>query len=229
MSVKKLLLLLSAGLATIGMSVAMAGGPEPLTPTAPPEVPGFQPTIYLDGNLGYAVMDWKEFNSVSGPVPFDRITSNSSGGFTFGGDVGYQFAKYFGAEVGAYYLPRVKGRASDFDPFVFDKELRVNSWFAYFAGKIVVPVFDCIDLFGKIGVAYRHINFSGPGIDDGVSRSNDYWRPMFAAGGIYHINENWSVNAQYIRMPGYVHSHPLTRRSPPADLFTLGIGYQFAV
>lgn len=207
MSVKKLLILSATGVAALGATAAYAGGPD----FAPAPVPAFEPMVYVEGYLGYADVDWRNF-ALS---PFTAFSDNSRGGFTGGGDIGYQFTPHLGVEFGGYWLPRVRGS-------FFGIPVRVTSWFLYLAGKLTVPVYDRIDLFGKIGAGWRRLR----GISPFGASDNDYWRPIFAGGATYHITHEFTASFQYIRFPARISSFTA---APAANLYLGGVGYQFAV
>jgi OmpA-OmpF porin, OOP family len=226
MSVKKLLVLTAAaGVVSLGSAAALAGGPD--------IAPAFQQGVYVEGYVGYALNRY----DMNRPGPFSlagtTLSSNKSGGFTFGFDVGYQFTRHLALELGWFYLPRVKGNGvvlNANNALVNAGQVKVNSWFAYLAGKfnVPVPMVDNLDVFGKFGVAYRNLNYSAAA---GTVFTNDtgYWTPMFAAGLQYMFTPAWSATFQWIHLPGYFKATPASRQAPNANLFLFGIGYFFAI
>lgn len=229
MSVKKLLVLSAAGLAALGVTVAFAGGPEEMP--MPPAAPVFQQLVYIEGNLGYAIVDWRHFST----TPFFTLTHNSEGGFVYGGDIGYQFMRNFAIEGGIYRLPEAEGtNIGIIDNVVygtFGAPLDIHSWFIYLAGKITVPLYENFDLFGKVGVAYRQLSFNSPTIPPlflGSPPTQGYWDPVFAGGLNYMFTPNWTANLQYMRVPAFLRNGD-TRQAPSANLFTGGVGFQFSV
>lgn len=224
MSVKKILILSAAVAAAMGATAALAGGPE--------YVPGYQPHVYVEGNVGYAWIDWRNFAFTPFLFGFNNNNNNNNqGGFAGGGDIGYMFTRNLGLEVGAYYLPRVNG-----NDFFFGNPLTVNNWFGYIGGRISVPIYQNIDLFGKVGAAWRSLNWTGAGAGALGLGNSTYWAPMFAVGGKYQINDNWSVNVMYTRVAGnntFSGNNNVfgvnSRLAPPVNMVTGGIGYEFAV
>ncbi len=204
MSVKKLLLLSAAGLASLAMTSALAGGPEPM--------PAAENGVYVDVNGGYALVDWAG-NFSGSPVSFG---SNKNGGFTFGADLGYQWNRYLAAEVAWYYLPRVR-----FSDSRNNINGRITSWYAYAAIKLMAPVSENWKLFFKGGVALRYLRAK----ENGFSDSTSPVRPMFAAGIQWEFVQNWTANFQYIYLPSINNAGP----APAVNSFTLGIGYLFAL
>lgn len=240
MSVKKLLVLTAAGLAAIGATAAMAGGPDHM---AMPSEPAFQNSVYLDGHVGYTQSNWTNFNANN--VVGARATSlfvptrNGKGGVTGGVDLGYNITQHIAAEAGWFYIPQVKseGSGSTIDSLVNASSVKgtLHSWFAYMAAKLTVPVMENFDLFGKIGVAYRSIKYSPHNTIAGVTSHGHYWAPVFATGLQYTFAEAWMVGAQYMHLPG--NSEINNARSafgapnaaPELNQYTAFLGYKFNV
>ncbi|MCB1827240.1 MAG: outer membrane beta-barrel protein, partial [Coxiellaceae bacterium] len=162
MSVKRYLTLAAAGIASIAATSAIAGGPDVMA--APMDYSGF----YLDLDAGWGGSNWNHF---AGGVldPFNpsigSVTDHGTGGFAWGGDVGYQFNQYFSVEMGAYDLASVRGN----NGIILGNAasvggVKINSWVLYAAGKVAIPVMQNFDFFGKVGVAWRFLNYSGVGV-----------------------------------------------------------------
>lgn len=207
MSVKKLLLLGAAGIASVAVSsAALAGGPD----VAP--APSYQ-AVYVEGNVGYAFQNWA---GIAGAV----VTSNRRGGFTGGVDVGYQWSRYLAAELGWFWLPRARFGGIAGAP-------RVTSWFAYLAAKMMVPLpwVDNLDLFMKAGISWHRLSARLVGLAATAGTLN-LWRPVFAVGLQYTFYQNWMANAQFMFVPGAV---SFVNPVPHAYLLTVGLGYKFAI
>lgn len=218
MSVKKLLTFTAATVAALGVSVALAGGPDVSQPA--PTYAG----VYVEGNVGYALRDWSDiYNTTS--------NTNRIGGFSGGVDLGYQFNEYFSVEGGWVYLPEFTGTAAAGSTAVANGlsagRNKISSWALYGAGKVTVPVYDNTYVFGKAGFDYNRNEDSRTA---GTSNSN-YWMPMFAAGAQYYFNPNLSMNVQYMFLPGNDHVNQLRSgrafMTPEAYVFTVGLGYKF--
>lgn len=199
MSVKKFLILSAAGIATLATSAAFAGGPD-MPP--PPQDSG----VYIEAQLGYSYENWEDvYDGVA------VVTGDKNGGFTVGGDIGYQINNFWAIEFGGMYVvngPRING-----DEF--------NDWFVYLGPKIMVPLDQWVDnltFFMKAGVAYRSVEFTGGNFD--------YWRPMFAGGFQYMFAGNWIVDLQYMFVPG---SNRNVSLSPDIHQFTVSFGYRFSM
>lgn len=249
MSVKKLLVLSAAAIAAMGATAAMAGGPDHM---AMPSEPAFQNSIYLEGHLGYAQSNWNSFNSnnvmgASGSSLYSP-TSNGKGGFTGGADLGYNITQHIAVEGGWFYIPQVKGTATTYgttlreDPVPVGSTAKVSSWFAYMAAKLTVPLMNNFDLFGKVGVAYRALNYSYSNSAVGttlantyfVSNNGHYWAPLFGAGLQYGWGQ-WLVGAQYTYLPGNSAVNwgstgfGAPNAAPEVNMYTGFLGYKFNV
>lgn len=239
MSVKKYFGLAVLGAASLVATSAMAGGPD-IAPA--PDYSGF----YIDGGVGYASSNWRDFiGGVFLPTGFAAspgyITSNGKG-FTYGGDLGYQFNQYFSFEVGAYDLPSVTGNfgasaiLGNALPFSAGG-VKVDSWLLYAAAKIAIPLFQNLDWFGKAGVAWRFLSYSGPamavinpvtGSTFGSTVTDTHYATyMFATGMQYWITENWSVAFQYMFVNGRSTIFSFNQQAPNVNLYLLNFGYKF--
>lgn len=205
---------------------AFAGGPEPLMPPEP-KYSG----IYIDLNIGYANTDWRNYGL--SPPNFTGDGTNlyqTLGGFTFGGDLGYQFNQFWNIEAGWFYVPLVRG--------TFDGvQASAQGGFGYGAGKISVPIIHDFYFFGKFGIAYRYTRLyaSAPQFFIGQSLpiNGRYWAPLFGLGVQYYFEWAWSINVEYLRVPGYetIISEGTSNRlnTPPMNVITVGIGYKLAI
>ena len=224
MAIKKLLVAAATGIAAASTTIVIAGGAE--------YVP--MPTyagVYIEANAGYTTRDWEQdVSTVYGASSniSNNLTSpsNINGGFTGGGDIGYQFNEYWSIEGGWFYLPTVQGT-------VGNTPSTVNTGLAYGAIKGNIPVYENTYIYGKLGGGYtynRTRNTTFPSTDQatGVSVSK-YWNPVFAVGIQYYFTPNWSANFQYFYDPGYHNSSSTNYFAPLANMFTAGVGYKFLV
>ena len=248
MSLKTITRLLLTGTLVALSATAWAGGPGVMVPPAPVDYSG----VYIEGDAGWAQVNWADFwagalNSVPIATTIGNnlvtiqggvVGSHGESGFTWGGDLGYQFNRYFSAEAGWYRLATVSGNHSRIavignSDFGLLDGLRVYSWFVYFAGKVAIPVADDVDIFGKAGVAWRKLNYSGAGTSlavlTAVFHDTHYSKPFFAFGAQWWIDQNWSANIQYMVVPGYYRAVEVAMQAPKANLVVGGIGYKFAV
>jgi hypothetical protein len=243
MSVKKILVLSAAAFVAMGATAAMAGGPDHM---AMPSEPAFQNSVYLEGHLGYAQSNWTNFNSNnvigSSGSSLYSTSNNGKGAFTGGLDLGYNITQHIAVEGGWFYLPQVKGAPSGTTLAALytaaaGSTAKISSGFAYMAAKLTVPVVNSFDLFGKIGVAYRYLSYSGvsyAATNPGVTGKGAYWAPVFATGLQYGWG-SWLVGAQYTYLPGQSSinysnvNFGAPNAAPEVNLYTGFLGYKFNV
>jgi len=236
MSVKKFLILATSFAA---MS-AIAGGPDRLGMVMQP---GFQNSLYLDAHLGYAQSNWSDFNASaligqSGASNYTP-TSNGNGGFSGGLDLGYNFTKNIALESGWFYLPKVNAPGTNISigsvTIPASATASVSSWMLYIAGKLSIPVIDSFDLYGKIGVGYRHMAYNG--INSALSTLSGigyYWTPVFAAGLEYTL-DTWVLGAQYAYIPSNSEvnnanaTYGAPNAAPEVNLVTGFVGYKLNI
>lgn len=180
--------------------------------------------FYLDGNIGYLTTDWQKtglFPHIEVPnfiLTFDRF-KNSNGSFTYGTDVGYMINRYLGFEIGGYMLPTVHAHfiintVPDVTILEWDN---ITNWLAYSAGKFKVPLAHHVDIFLKIGAAYRDVEFRGR--DQHNNNLDLNGLSCVSGGGIqFYLSAFLSVEAQWLHVSGY--SNILQNVTlPSADLF----------
>lgn len=214
-------------------SLAIAGGAEEYKPT--------YSGVYIEGNLGYAIHDWRPTQIVVSPFANNRV-ANGAGGFIFGFDMGYQFNQYFSLEGGWYYYPTVRGAILQRAGLTAE----VHTWFAYLGGKFTMPVWRNTYVYGKLLAAYYNSRSNrllpttasiqavgrvaaGVGIPTSTNGSSTWFNPLFAAGIQYYFNENFSINVQYMYAPPFDKRSSSRYGVPESHIFTLGIGYKFVI
>lgn len=219
MSVKKLLILSAAGLATTAMaSAAFAGGPDH----------GSSAGFYLGANAGYARVEYE-------PVlvgTTTNLTDHPYGGMTAGLNLGYQFNNTWSAEYGWSYLPTARGVINSI------QTSQVKSWAMYVAGKatVAMPFVHNTDFFMKAGLGLRRLKFSTKtaGTNDASAKR---WSPVFGLGGSHAFHQNLRLTTSYMYYPGgafienpkdngFFSSHD--NHYPSANVFTVGLEYKFA-
>jgi len=231
MSLKKPIISLLVGIFLCFATATFAGGTVPDS-NPPIPVPLDYSGVYVDMGLGYVNVDWSgssigAFNNFSAAV-MGAATNNADGGFTFGGDIGYQINRYVGFEFGWYSLPKVTG-LSDVTPMT--PALILKSWLAYAALKGMIPISGKLDIFGKVGIAYRSLRYTGAAsITSGFGgQINQFWSYVFGAGLQYWLSENWVVATQYLYFSDSSNTSFVTRQGPAANMVTLNLGYKFGL
>jgi opacity protein-like surface antigen len=239
--VKKLCRLLVGLILFASFAPAIAGGVEY------PSAAGF----YLEANGGYSYRNWRDDGNFQNYLIIVQAgtvlgtLSNGQNGLTVGADLGYQVNEYIALETGWYYLPQVRYTVPSGvgillgSPALGGNNLVINSWLYYFGGKLMVPIYHRLYLFGKLAAAYINVRGSlTAGLSSIASAMNlptsgNFWAPLFATGVQYDITWNWSVNLQYLFVEGNSHtpfgSTPTTLPSPDTNLFTVGVAYKFAI
>ena len=217
MSVKKLLILAAAGVAS-----ALAGGASNYSAPAASMSSEDQVGLYVGVNGGWDQLGWK--NQVGTATGSSWNNAASEGSFTLGADVGYSFNQYLAVELGGFWLP-TEAKYTAASPA---NNLTLKTWDLYLAGKGTVDLMDDVNLFGKLGVAYTHTDVSGTPTTISVATGDQgTWRPLFAAGLGYDFAQDWNVNAQYALILGR-QSNGKTY-SPNQNIYTLGVAYTFAM
>ena len=186
MSVKKLLILGAASVASLATFSALAGSPDHyVAPAAAPSYQGF----YVQADAGYAYIPWKK-----------KIDGTKNGFFTFGGALGYQMNRFLAAEFGGFYA----GKATI-------ENGTVKNWDLYLAAKLTAPMpaVQNLSVFAKAGMALRH--FGTPQADNKIRPLfglgaqydiNDSWyvgaQWMFIDGTTFIPNNNrFTANVGY--------------------------------
>lgn len=212
MSITKFLTFSAAGIAALTASVVMAGGPEDVAMPAP--ITG----VYAQADIGYLDYGWNHH------FPAVNFNSNRSGGLSYGGAVGYQWTRYLAAEAGVFYVPQIRGVQGL-------GTVKINAWFVYAAGKVMVPVkwVKGLELFAKAGIAYRENELTTTGPISEVSVTD--WHPIFGAGVMYRINPSWYVKAQWLHVPSgkLLSIFGASAHIPTYNLYLFGAGYLFTM
>ena len=205
--------------------------------------------FYIEGDIGYTFSNWTiPFNYLF-PLQTYSSSTNFSGGFTGGGDLGYKLNKYFSIELDAFDLPTVKYNVnSSTSTYTASDSGSVSNWLLGFSGKLTVPIAQIsgLDIFGKFGVAYRagtnkdndilNVVGSGYGTQNIFVQPTSFSvvEPIFGGGLQYHLNEHWVINAQYLYAPpGIVSTTVLGPNEadhssiPQIQIVTAGIGLYF--
>lgn len=249
MLIKPFLRVSALGFTTLMITaISLAGGVE-TAPAPAPEPIVKQSGFYLEADAGYDVANWNR-------LIFDQLTTfttsrTGSGGFTVGGDFGYKWNEYLGTEIGAFLLPRLQGQifnAQIVGPrqtFVVNGKFRVDNWFSYAAIKLIGPLrfLDNLDVFFKAGAAYRSNELSSPlTVNDITTRTtltptehdDSYFAaPLFALGAEYEYH-NWLFNIQWMYVGARerflnIERFHIFNATVSANMFTVGVGYHFAV
>ncbi len=197
------------------MNCAFAGGPD----VAPDATPVTYSGVYLEGLAGYDFRDWGKVADFTG-----ISTSNETGGFSGGFDLGYQFNQYFSLEAGWLYLPQLKetlGNNTD----------KISNWAAYGGFKVQAPILvNRLYAFAKLAAAYNYAKASGNNVVGvNYNGNNNYWTPLYAFGLQYYFNENLSIGGEYVNIPGLEKINTASKRTPNSNIILFTLGYKFAI
>lgn len=244
MTVKKLALLGVASMATLGMSISMAGGPA--TCDAAPEMSG----VYVGVNAGGTYNNSMKFDvaGVSSTTPIvvlgHTITSisnarysNAPWGWTADALIGYQFNNNWALQFGYIWNQEQKLSASMDTHRVSAAEnvtLKMKSYNFYLALRGMLPLWDDLAAYMMVGPAWTHLqlkaDYTTASADS--TESNSYWSPMAAVGLSWHVADGFTVNLQYMYLMGDLatsKANSLRGQDRGTQRVTLGFGYLFAM
>lgn len=120
----------------------------------------------------------------------DNITNCDSADTTIRAEVGYQFNKNLGAELG-YTSFGTLFSASNAD---VDAKQEAHAWTASAIG--VLPVAQRFNLVGRLGVARYDVTNTGT-VQGIPVEDKDSTKPFYGVGVRYDLNKSWLVGAEY--------------------------------
>jgi OOP family OmpA-OmpF porin len=158
----------------LSLAIALAAGLLAGAAQAAPVQPGF----YAGAGVGYSN------TSIAAPAGTDVKGDNASLNF-YGG---YRFNRYLGAELGYTHLgdARVSRGGADVP---LEGDLFSLSALGYY------PLPHNVTLFGRAGVAERHLNFLGSSDTSTVA--------LLGAGAEYQFNKTYAVRTELQYIPNY--------------------------
>lgn len=236
MSLKKILTVTLATLTWLPIALVLAGGVEYRPP--PPVYSGF----YFEGSLGAAFRDWEEEGLVQIYLGLAQggvqnglgQFKNGKAGFVYGFDMGYQWTRLLSGEIGWYDLSSMQYTVPDGYTVPPGNTMKFRNWLAYIALKFSYPIYEGLYVVAKLGAGYLDLRVKNSFIPAlGLPNRGDFWAPLFAFGLQYYFNWVWSINAQYMFMPGFTRrpTNGMIQKvpSPHSNIVTLGVGYKFAI
>ncbi|MBV52664.1 MAG: hypothetical protein CL816_01200 [Coxiellaceae bacterium] len=210
-----------AAILCVATSTCFAGGDEYMA-----ESNSFARHAYLEVMGGYADTAWENTTGtqLSSTMTLD-YTKNDNGGLVWGGGIGYQWAPWVAAELGAFMLPTTEASIQFNGNTVASGDIKGS--IIYLAGKLSHPVKEHISLFTKAGVNYQDTNAddafkSG---SNGIN-SNTYFGPFFGVGMSYSLKSNFYAKLEYDRASGQA-NHSDDEYAPNPNIFVAGLGYTF--
>ncbi len=202
---KKTLAVTIAGVVALGLSsAAFANGG---TYSAPP-APKSDSALYFGLGLGLGDTSWSNVESDANIKDIDDV------GFAFRLYGGYQFNKYFSAELGYAHWAETDVK------YYVASETNIKTYALDLSGKMTVPVAMGFGVYAKLGGAYLHSSSTANGDSTGT------FNVLYGAGVSYDIMPNLVADASWTRYNGHA---KLSANSyqPDADLYLLGFTYKF--
>ena len=201
------------GAIALGLSGAAFGmGDKSLVDT-------FNPAFYLGLQAGYGLTN---AGDISGLDDYEREWSvghdNGAVGRIF---IGYDFHKYFAAELGYMrFLQKTKLYADG----VLANQVVVQTM--DLLGKAKFPINDFFGIYAKAGLGYTMNSFDSR--DTAVyGNNNKYVGIVYGVGINYNITSNIMADLSWMRYGSGHHSINADGFQPDYDLFMLGISYKF--
>ena len=225
MKMKKLLILTAAGLAS---SVVLAGNSMYAPRPAPAPMMMSDTGIYIEGMAGYNRYAFTDGYDSSIRVIVPSVESydwdNGTGNWAFAAAIGYQFHRYFSAELGGIYTLRAKFNYTFHGVSPAEvSNIKVQPWYAYLAGKMSIPIYDNLSLFAKLGAGYQKVKMD----DASTLGTQNNWGPMFGAGLAYNFTPAFYITGQWLRFTGKIKDGVVQTTAP--NIFLIGLGYKFAM
>lgn len=206
-----------------GISLALAGNGEYL-----PSEEGF----YGEIDFGTAYRSW--LNDVT-TLPGDlsrtgMVLASTRGneGYAGGMVLGYQFSQNLSLEGIGFYLPRASFK---FDSSANVPNLNINSFLYCASLRIRAQVTENTYIFGKLGAAYTYNKSNNAIASSDLStdtQKSAFWNPLFDTGIELYVSPSWSINVQYMYIPGFHKASSNGFPAPDTQLLTVGIGYNMA-
>jgi len=207
--------------------MVLASGPDMTLPKQPAKM-----GIYAEAQAGYAFRNWG--NTALSPFSNDftdlTSTSGTTGGLTYGGDLGFKLNKFLAVEGGWYSLPSSKGSGGGFGNLTTIAG-EITSWLAYGAIRVSAPITKKILVFMKIGASYNDNQADGSGAiasqGTALATNSTYWSFIVGLGAKYKIFDNLDISFQALYVPGNNSVSSSSFTTPDTCLMTGGVGYTF--
>lgn len=183
--------------------------------------------LFFMGGLGYA---WTQWRSEFGPLPDPSTYKYGNGGFSFGLAMGYQFLPNLAAELGYNYFPTAQITTSVPTKLCLPGTLKIASYTIYGDLRIIAPLYNNFDIFGKVGAAYYYTKFSN--VINFLSNSSRI-AATFGTGFDYYFNNGFFINGTWqVYLGGRrisIATPTLTTYQTNPSEFLANVGYKFAL
>ncbi|MFA6409424.1 MAG: porin family protein [Gammaproteobacteria bacterium] len=174
---------------------------------------------YLGLGIGYDITHWKVGN-----YHYDNFIVNMSkdSGIASRIFAGYDFNKYFAAEVGFTYFSNRAEENHAPSPVITSVVLTQA---LDFLGKIKAPLTDNFDFYAKAGLGYLMSYPKSTNTDTVINRENI--NIAYGIGLDYSITSNIIADISWLRYHG--HAKMNLNYQPNADTFMIGLRYKFNI
>jgi opacity protein-like surface antigen len=241
MTVKKLALLGMASVATLGMSISIAGGPATSVPVA--DVSG----VYVGVDVGAFYNDTPEtLINDHATLTVKRSEKHAPWGWTASGLVGYQFDQNWALQLGYIWNQSQTFEQASTSSITTGIAEKLSSYNWYLAAKGILPLVDAFSAYMLAGAAYTHVEakITSSGATHVIGTSPTYvtnnkgswWSPMGALGVSYNFDQSFSMNVQFMYIMNKLSSTTgtsgagyLKREYRGTERLTLGANYLFAM
>ena len=169
--------------------------------------------LYAQIDVGMTSEDWQDFKKLPAQWGFSQAGHS---GVSFGGLLGMQLYKHLSVEAGGDFLPKAE--------YSLDKkQYDIAQSLFYLAGRLTARFSNTMELYTRLGLAYRHLDNSQDAVGSG-----DVTGPFMGLGVDYRFSRVLLVGAAYSHEPGDFTSDKLSNLSPNLNIFALTATYQFA-
>jgi len=172
--------------------------------------------FYVGAQIGYSVTHYQNYQFII-PMTIHSVSDRGPGSSFH---VGYNFNRYFAAEMGAAYLHKTIFHEYIRAPFGFDNA-RIKNNIVYFAAKFSIPLPDAIRIFAKLGGGYvvrdRIIYW-----EQLIMSGGEITRPVYGAGINWRPSPHWELELAWLRTAKLA-----SQRLPPQDFLGIGAQYLF--
>jgi OOP family OmpA-OmpF porin len=180
------------------------------------------PGTYLGLGLGASRIQSEDKNIIEGPGIRSSHTLGGLGGRVF---AGYNFNRYFGAELGvARYAPsKYDSNSTDGNGAV---SLKYNMNAIDLVGKAYLPIgesgFNAYALGGVARVnSKQKADVTFDGAKSSYSETTNKFRPIYGLGVSYDVSNSVTTNAEFTQIKGNGKSSSV----PTANMLTLNVAY----
>jgi OmpA-OmpF porin, OOP family len=202
---KKTIIAIAAASAFVASAAAMA-----TAPVAPRNAGEF----YVNGNVGYGHTALNKTD-----ITLDAGQHIKKNGFAWSANVGYQFNPNFAVELGYMDLYGYKVTQDNVATSVKLEGSAITA-----AAKVIYPVSQEFDLFGKLGFAYESSKaVVSDGTNSATVKSTDHpVTPLLGLGVDYNVNSNVAITVQGITTLRHNANYPATYTG------LVGLTYKFS-